>query len=1055
MLLARLASELSAPFPYRSCDLDHQRSQDRARQISEASQQRARQLTKEAWEQAPQAVEADPLLQPVAAPPRTASPPKQPTHYWSIPVKSHGQYAFTDERTLPISHCVFCYRKFPPCDLIAIRWKEHFLPSLLHATRALQVCKKCFSLEGNSGLSVCLECRASFKNGKLPKACSVNNMHIGCEQRYPEELIGLPPVEERLIALQSAFGYITKFTVDNKTRSGISYRKHVKGHIIMFPNKVKDLVATVLPHPLLRTIENIHVSWSGTSKPSPADVGHLLQVRKSRVRAALSWLQRNNPLYEHTAIDHDEISSWHYAEGSSVPTVVMESMQREEPSAMEKTATDHIVPDADRGLEENGFTSIEELLSLDVNRHTGPDGDTVYATSSSGMFPVDGPAVFDEADKLSFLAGATQTVRDADPKEAREHCINVQTTEKLPFIRVKRGADFAVLQPPYQHAPALRMSRRSFEQVEQVCANLTLGQLKRAGDEMRETGFIIDPDIMLLLYKALHPQTPRLQRGKGLLADLGARYDRIALSIMDPGRPRISFGSISHYYATMDTNDRGSLHLHGLLWLDGNMQLPSLIDDMANPDEREYRTSVVRYINSVFHECLDEEAGNATRQDRKPIHPVGEMMNSSEALTSAFENESNYIAYCCQVHSHTYTCIQYSLKELAQKGANRHRRTACRFKAPWKIVEWTGFTEDGLLEICRNHPLVNRYNKAMAVDLRHNHDISLILTKTKGLAMVFYITNYATKMNTPMWKRLALAAEVLQQRYESGVLKRQIPDPTQSNDHRSAVLNETRQFLMRVANRVFSGSELSAVKVCYHLLGYHTDFTNVPNWSFLHLVTLYWAIFRRWPHLRRLAGMETDTDEPPKTVNLREQGRTLSYFEAYAYGGELLQNVCFYDYISMISLIRRKDQVDDGFHISLEGLLEYRDWAQKLRRPHEYAVPIFQGFISSDHKDEQPEYFKRSNSILHLALFVPWEDFPSRAEGDITDIWSTCEATLSQRLRLYVSNISHLSKSAEDARKDAKLWASRSEGDDTVDIEFPAGEGDHIPKASLITRGGN
>lgn len=68
-----------------------------------------------------------------------------------------------------------------------------------------------------------------------------------------------------------------------------------------------------------------------------------------------------------------------------------------------------------------------------------------------------------------------------------------------------------------------------------------------------------------------------------------------------------------------------------------------------------------------------------------------------------------------------------------------------RLKAPWKIVAETGFAEDDMLNIRRNHPLVNRYNKVMAVGLRHNHDISMILTRTKGLAMVFYITNYATK----------------------------------------------------------------------------------------------------------------------------------------------------------------------------------------------------------------------------------------------------------------------------------------------------------------------
>lgn len=119
-------------------------------------------------------------------------------------------------------------------------------PALLKATTALQKCEKCLPPDGDTVVDVCLECRGSFKHGKLPKACSVSNMDIGCEHRYPKELDGLSPLKERLIALQAPFGYITKFTVNNKTPSGASYRKHVKGHIVVFPNNVEDLVTTVL-----------------------------------------------------------------------------------------------------------------------------------------------------------------------------------------------------------------------------------------------------------------------------------------------------------------------------------------------------------------------------------------------------------------------------------------------------------------------------------------------------------------------------------------------------------------------------------------------------------------------------------------------------------------------------------------------------------------------------------------------------------------------------------------------------------------------------------------
>ncbi|KAL6404463.1 hypothetical protein AUP68_13856 [Ilyonectria robusta] len=90
----------------------------------------------------------------------------------------------------------------------------------------------------------------------------------------------------------------------------------------------------------------------------------------------------------------------------------------------------------------------------------------------------------------------------------------------------------------------------------------------------------------------------------------------------------------------LDEHEQGSLHPHGLLWLHGNMQLPSLIDDFANPEEEEYRGQVTWYMDSVFNECLDETDGKVVRQDRKSIHSVEEMMNNTEALVAAFADES-------------------------------------------------------------------------------------------------------------------------------------------------------------------------------------------------------------------------------------------------------------------------------------------------------------------------------------------------------------------------------------------------------------------------------
>ncbi|KAJ6437906.1 ATP-dependent DNA helicase pfh1 [Purpureocillium lavendulum] len=996
--------------------------------------------------------------------------------------------AFTDEWALPISHCSFCYRKQAPSELTTIRWRTRLAPSLLRATTALQKCTECFPAGDDAEARVCHECSAALKKGRLPKACAVNNMHIGCEHRYPEELDGLSPLEERLIALQVPFGYITKFTVDNKTPSGLSYRKHVKGHIVVFPNKVEDLVATVLPHPLLETIENIHVSWSGSSKPGAADVGHLLQVRKSRVRAALTWLQKNNPLYEHITIDHGEIDGWQYADGSHVPIPVMASMQREEPSVAEKAQTDHIVPDTDRGLEENRFTSIEEIVAsaqaqADHNSNLPDDGtlpsELGPPLSDDPRTSIPGP---EDAGGESEVILRDNVIRNlfpwgrGGPKAPHVPHGEQQQAPAAVECRSNHSLSYWARYVLQRHGGRMvRTTKGSFERVEQVYGTMTEDRLKKAEDEMRETRKTQDADVAFLLRELsifghaqpLSNETRLLMRrkiqaidiwavkmklaihrlhdyetAKDLLADLRARYDGIALSTMDPVSSAIFFHrEISLFFEKYVRAGNQSVFARSAItmrqWRRTIVAACTCTDSCGctatwscrrwsttSPTlEKKNTATGGAYVDSVFHECLDEDAGKAIRQERKPIHPVEGMMNDTEALSAAFDAEANFIAHCCQVHSHTYTCIKYSLKASPTTTRTITGERPAGSKRLGRLFDATGLSDDGLLAIRRNHPL------RWAVGLRHNHDVSMILTRAKGLAMVFYITNYATKLDTPMWRRIAHAAEVFRQLREDAESRRDASAPANPAAQRPAVLNQSRQFLMRVANRIFSERQLSAVEVCYHMLGYETDFTNVPHWSFLNLNALYWAIFRRWKHLRSEAGAETEGEEPPETVQLREGGRTLLCLDAYAYRGRVLRDICLYDYMSMVTLVRNRGRDEDGNHISLEvPSPESCNWFQKLRRPHEYAVPIFQGFISDDHRDEHPVYFRRRNSVLHLALFVPWERFLPTMQGDIADLWLGHEASLCRRLRFHVSNISLLTKSAEDARKDAKLWGQPIRG---------------------------
>ena len=65
------------------------------------------------------------------------------------------------------------------------------------------------------------------------------------------------------------------------------------------------------------------------------------------------------------------------------------------------------------------------------------------------------------------------------------------------------------------------------------------------------------------------------------------------------------FRYINQYFGAVETNERSALHLHGLLWLEGNMHLSSILGDMEGDDQEAYRQRVIQYVDSIFNEvCL-------------------------------------------------------------------------------------------------------------------------------------------------------------------------------------------------------------------------------------------------------------------------------------------------------------------------------------------------------------------------------------------------------------------------------------------------------------------
>jgi len=121
--------------------------------------------------------------------------------------------------------------------------------------------------------------------------------------------------------------------------------------------------------------------------------------------------------------------------------------------------------------------------------------------------------------------------------------------------------------------------------------------------------------LRLAAYRTREPE-----EAEAFLTNLDLMYKRARLAISDPissaiffhreismffehyvqtGKESV-FGRINHYFGAVETNERGALHVHGLLWLQGNMNLSSLLKDVVKDDQAAYREAVIQYVDNVF-----------------------------------------------------------------------------------------------------------------------------------------------------------------------------------------------------------------------------------------------------------------------------------------------------------------------------------------------------------------------------------------------------------------------------------------------------------------------
>src|SRR5271170_2755667 len=161
-------------------------------------------------------------------------------------------------------------------------------------------------------------------------------------------------------------------------------------------------------------------------------------------------------------------------------------------------------------------------------------------------------------------------------------------------------------------------------------------------------------------------------------------------ALISPGEGEMGiFGEVSTYFGVVETNGRGMLHLHCLVWLTGNLDFFNLREKMLN--DPGFAHQMIDYLESTILERIDPcECDD--RPDKISL-PSTQDFNTDQEYVDALRSYGNAIASKRQMHSknHNSTCFKY-----AKKGARE-----CRFYFPRPKVDVSHIDQLGVAHLRR------------------------------------------------------------------------------------------------------------------------------------------------------------------------------------------------------------------------------------------------------------------------------------------------------------------------------------------------------------------
>lgn len=137
-------------------------------------------------------------------------------------------------------------------------------------------------------------------------------------------------------------------------------------------------------------------------------------------------------------------------------------------------------------------------------------------------------------------------------------------------------------------------------------------------------------------------------------------------------------------------------------------------------------------------------------------------------------------------------------------------------RMPRQLVPMSTIDPDtGRISMKRSDPWINNFNDYLISAVRSNMDIKFIWSGSDAKALVYYVTDYVTKMSLSFHDTLALVQHSVTS----------LNNLANQNDN-SSVIENSRRLVLRCYNTLASQQELSGVQVASYLMNWDDHYTS-------------------------------------------------------------------------------------------------------------------------------------------------------------------------------------------------------------------------------------